>query len=229
MTEIRLTPEAAKTIVSSGTPLRTKSVQTVPRIVDSPVEQPTGGGETIELAYLRSAPYTSDGKTISDAYLCNEAGNKDTNQPITIVWSGVLSTDRNAFLTGRYIWVTKRNDEWVALSQTTAHNTYTAGDGIIISSNVITNNGVMKSAILNKQGAIVNMSNQAASSEANRYYDRDILYFYRWFKWVSVFDTVGKRELSLKTATKQVVTGVTQDAQGNLNVTTEEIICLSDS
>lgn len=145
MTKVNLTSEAAKAIIKRGTPIQTKAIQRVPRIVDSPVEQPTGGGETIELAYLQSAPYTSDSKTVSDAYLCNEAGNKDTSQPITIVWRGALSVDKNAFLTGRYIWVTKRNNEWVALSQTTAHSSnYTAGDGISISSNVITNTGVKK-------------------------------------------------------------------------------------
>lgn len=140
MTKIIFNPEVARRLVEAGTPLRTKSVQTVTR---TPVEQPTGG-ETIELAYLQSAPYTSDSKTVSDAYLCNEAGNKDTSQPITIVWRGALSVDKNAFLAGRYIWVTKRNNEWVALSQTTAHSNYTAGDGIRISSNVITNTGVKK-------------------------------------------------------------------------------------
>lgn len=38
MTEIRLTPEAAKAVVTGGTTLRTKSIQKVTRIADSPVE-----------------------------------------------------------------------------------------------------------------------------------------------------------------------------------------------
>lgn len=66
--------------------------------------------------------------------------------------------------------------------------------------------------------------------QADSYADTGTLYLGgAYFKWVSsTLDIVGKKELWLKTGRKRVVTDVTL-TNGNLNVTTEEIVVLDDS
>lgn len=65
---------------------------------------------------------------------------------------------------------------------------------------------------------------------ADSYSDIGTLYLGgKYFKWVpSTLDIVGKKELWLDTAVTQVVTGVTMDGNGNLNVTTASIRHLKD-
>lgn len=63
------------------------------------------------------------------------------------------------------------------------------------------------------------------------YYDWGTFYLNgKFFKWVpSTLDIIDKRELWLKTARKQVVTGVSLNPNGTLNVTTEYVTVLSET
>ncbi len=70
-----------------------------------------------------------------------------------------------------------------------------------------------------------------ARGVADSYSDTGTFYLSgTYFKWISsTLDIVGKKELQLKTRRKRVVTGVSQNADGTLDVSTEEIVVLNES
>ncbi|MBP5623099.1 MAG: hypothetical protein J6X44_13915 [Thermoguttaceae bacterium] len=112
---------------------------------------------------------------------------------------------------------------WEAIQQNFAAPRYTGGDHIQVSGAA----GPDGYAIDNKGVCEVKLVTRGV---ADSYSDVGTLYLGgTYFKWVpSTLDIVGKKELWLKTGRKRVVTGVTL-TNGNIDVTTEEIVVLLDS
>ncbi|MBQ9811690.1 MAG: hypothetical protein IJM54_00125 [Thermoguttaceae bacterium] len=113
---------------------------------------------------------------------------------------------------------------WEAIQQHFVAPRYTGGDHIQVSGAA----GPDGYAIDNKGVCEVKLVTRGV---ADSYSDVGTLYLGgTYFKWVpSTLDIVGKKELWLKTGRKRVVTGVTQDANGNVTAATEEIVVLLDS
>lgn len=220
MTKINITPEAAKNIVISGTQLRTKAVQTVPRIVDSPVME-SGSDFDIRPCRLQSA-WTQNEAGVWRATACFIVNDRvDTSFVFEVFAPLATSTPQGVVGVERFFVVWR--GRWEAIQQNFVAPRYTGGDHIQVSGAA----GPNGYAIDNKGMCEAKLVTRGV---ADTYADTGTLYLGgNYFKWVSsTLDIVGKKELWLKTGRKRVVTGVTL-TNGNLDVTTEEIVTLVDS
>lgn len=116
MTKINLTPEAARAVVSEGTPLRTKSVQKVSRIIDSP-SVPVESGNKVEIALLKSTWTQGTGTDYiwkATAYVTKD-GVLDTSSLVYIYAPTADSAPSGTVDTTRY-FVVLRNGLWEVIA-----------------------------------------------------------------------------------------------------------------
>lgn len=122
MTEIRLTPDAAKAVVSGGTQLRTKSVQKVSRVLDSPTV-PVESGNKVEIALLKSAWTQGTGTDYvwkATAYVTKD-GIFDTSELMYIYAPTADSAPSGTVDTTRY-FVVWRNNTWQVIAWATSQS-----------------------------------------------------------------------------------------------------------
>lgn len=179
-------------------------------------------GDDVRLARLQTA-WFRNAANVWQATACFVVNDRvDTSFPFDVFAPLATSEPPGAPRSQRFFVVWRGRWESMQSFQPVAR--YYGGDHIQVTS--------LESASgysINNTG--MTQANIVTNGVIGNYYDCGTFYLNgRFFKWVpSTLDIIDKRELWLKTARKQVVTGVSQNPNGTLNVTTEYITVLSET
>ena len=213
MPELKISPDVAKTVVSSGTVTKTKSVQTFTPVQDQPEEK-----KLPEIRLARAiSDWTRDSNGIWKTTAYFIVDDKIDRSTTIEVFAPLVATTPTDDPNNKRFYVIKRNDRWESMGSQHREIKYGPGTAISITTpptgpfdHVFNNAGIVDAII-----------------RGDTYRDRGTMYFSpAYFYWNSnTLDIVGKRELCLRVKTVRVVTDV-KLTEGNLELTTEDVTVL---
>ena len=213
MPELKISPDVAKTVVSSGTVTKTKSVQTFTPVQDQPEEKKL---PEIRLARA-STGWTRDSNGMWKTTAWFIVDDKIDRSTTIDVYAPLLATQPVDDSNNKRFYVIKRNDRWESMGNQTFIPTYGGTEYLHVNTDYSYNH----TYILENKGIV------EATIRGDTYRDRGTMYFspaFFYWEWKTL-DIVGKRELCLRAKTVRVVTDV-KLTEGNLELTTENVTVL---